>query len=93
MNKYPSGPVDVQWKSTERPYRTCGRPKGTFMGRLVEVPNETRLVRPNWTKMDVHFRPSRVVMHGTWTSSGPHQMSTGRPVNVIFDWYGAWKSS
>ena len=67
----PSGPVDVQWTSIERPYRTCGRPKGTFNGRLVDVPNETQLVRPNRTKMDVNFRPSRDAMHGTWTSSGP----------------------
>ena len=29
----PSGPVDVQWTSIERPYWTCGRPKGTFNGR------------------------------------------------------------
>ena len=44
---YPSGPVDVQWTSIERSYRTCGR--------LVDVPNETQLVRQNRTKMDVHF--------------------------------------
>ena len=61
----PSGPVDVQWTSIERPYRTTGRPKGTFNGRLVDVPNETQLVRPNRTKMDVHFRPSRDDGHGT----------------------------
>ena len=66
----PSGPVDVQWTSIERPYQACGRPKGTFNGRLVDVPNETQLVRPNRTKMDVHFRPSRDAMHGTWMSSG-----------------------
>ena len=65
------GHVDVQWTSIERPYWTCGRPNGTFNGRLVDVPNETQLVRPNRTKMDVHFRPSRDAMHGTWTSSGP----------------------
>ena len=64
----PSGHVDVQWTSIERPYRTCGRPKGMFNGRLVDVPNETQLIRPNRTKMDVHFgRPL-----------GPHQMSTRR---------------
>ena len=61
----PSGPVDVQWTSIERPYRTTGRPKGTFNGRLVDVPNETQLVRPNRTKMDVYFRPSRDDGHGT----------------------------
>ena len=92
----PSGPVEVQWKSIERPYWTCGRPKGTFNGSLVDVPNETQLIRPNKTKMDVHFRPSRDAMHGTWTSSGPPpdvgQTSTGRPLDVIFDWYGAWTS-
>ena len=69
--KQPSGPVDVQWTSIERPYRTCGRPKGTFNGRLVDVPNETQLVRPNRTKMGVLFRPSRDAMHGTWAPSGP----------------------
>ena len=61
---------EVQWTSIERPYCTCGRPKRTFNGRLVDVPNETQLVRPNRTKMDVHFRPSRDAMHGTWTSFG-----------------------
>ena len=65
----PSEHVDVQWTSIERPYRTCGRPKGTFNGRLVDVPNETQLVCPDWTKMDVYFRPSRDAMHSTWTSS------------------------
>ena len=64
-NIVPSGPVDVQWTSIERPYRTTGRPKGTFNGRLVDVPNETQLVHPNRTKMDVHFRPSRDDGHGT----------------------------
>ena len=68
--KEPSGHVDVQRTPIERPYWTCGRPKGTFNGRLVDVPNETQLVRPNRTKMDVHFRPLRDAMHGTWTSSG-----------------------
>ena len=62
---HPSGPVDVQWTSIERPYWTSGRPKGTFNGRLVDVPNETQLVRPNRTKMDVQFRPSRDDGHGT----------------------------
>ena len=68
---HPSGPVDVQWTSIERPYRTCGRPKGTFNGRIVDVPNETQLVSPNRTKMDVHFRPSRDALDGTSTSSEP----------------------
>ena len=68
---FPSGHVDVQWTSIERPYWTCGRPKGTFNRRLVDVPNETQLVRPNRTKMGVLFRPSRDAMHGTWTPSGP----------------------
>ena len=67
----PSGHVDVQWTSIERPYWSCGRPKGTFNRRLVDVPNETQLVRPNRTKMGVLFRPSRDAMHGTWTPSGP----------------------
>ena len=49
----------------------CGRPKETFNGRLVNEPNETQLVRPNRTKVDVHSRPSRDAMHSTWTSSGP----------------------
>ena len=60
----PSGPVDVQWTSIERPYRTCGCPKAMFNGRLVDVSNGTELVRPNRTKMVVHFRPSRDAMHG-----------------------------
>ena len=61
----PSGPVDVQWTSIEHPHWTCGRPKGTFNGRLTDVPNETQLVRPNRTKRDVHFRPSRDAGHDT----------------------------
>ena len=59
-----SRPVDVQWTSIERPYQTFGCPKGMFNGRLVDVPNGTQLVRPNRTKMVVHFRPSRDAMHG-----------------------------
>ena len=90
----PIGQVDVHWTSIERPYRTCGRPKGTFNGHLVDVPNETQLARPNRTKMDVHFRLSRDAMHGTWKPSGSppdvHQMSSGCRLDVIFDWYGAW---
>ena len=76
---FPSGLSDVQWTSIEPPYRTSGRPKGTFNGRLVDVPNETQLVRPNRTKMDVHCRPSRDAMHGTWTSSGPPPDVYGTP--------------
>ena len=64
--------------------------------RLVDVPNETQLVRPNRTKMGVHFRPSRDAMHGTWTFSEPPPdvlwTSTGRPLDVIFAQYGAWTS-
>ena len=93
---YPSGSVDVECTSIEHPYRTCGRQKATFNGLLMDVPNETQLVRPNRTKTDVHFRPSKDVMHGIWTSSGPppdvHYTSTGRPLDVIFDWHGAWTS-
>ena len=59
----PSGPVDVQWTSIERSYRACGRPEGTFDESLVDVPNETQLVRPNCTKMDIHFRPLWGAMH------------------------------
>ena len=66
----PVGQLDVQWTSIEHQYRTCGRPKQTFNWLLVDAPNETQLVRANRTKMDVHFRPSRDTMHGTWTSSG-----------------------
>ena len=61
----PSGPADAQWTSIERPYWTCGRPEGAFNGRLVDVPNETQVVRSNRTKMDVHFRPSRDSIDGT----------------------------
>ena len=68
---HPSRPVDVQWTSIERPYQTCGRPKVTFNGRLVDVPSGAQLVRPNRTKMDVHFKPSRDALHGTSTSSEP----------------------
>ena len=93
---FPSGHVDVQWTPIERPYWTCGRPKGTFNGRLVDVPNETQHVRPSRTKMDFHFRPSMDAMQVTQTPCGlppdVHQMSTGRRLDVIFDWYGAWTS-
>ena len=76
LAQVPSRPFDVQWTSVERPYLwTCGCPKGTFNERLVDIPNETQLVRPNRTKIDVHglkwTSSSRDAMHGTWTSSGP----------------------
>ena len=81
---YFSGSVDAQWTSIERLYPTCGRPKGTFNGRLVDVPNETQLICPNRTKMDVHFRPSKDAKHGTWMSSGPPPDVYWMP---IFDWW------
>ena len=81
----PSGPSDVQWTSLEPPYRTSGRPKGTFNGRLVDLPNETQLAHPNRAKMDVHFRPSRDAVHGTCTSSGPSLFHPARcPLDVYW---------
>ena len=68
---YFSGSADAQWTSIERPYPTCGRSKGMFNGCLVDVRNETQLIFPNRTEMDVLFRPSRDAKHGTWMSSGP----------------------
>ena len=76
-------PADVQRMSIERPYRTCGRPKETFNGRLVDVPNETKIARPNRTKMDVHLRPSRDAMHIPGHPLGPYQTSIRRLLDAL----------
>ena len=65
----------------------------TVNGRPMDVPNETQLAHPNRTIADVHFKPSRDIIYGTYRRpSGPYQTSIRRPLDVIFDGFGIWTS-